>query len=379
MSSDQGRRSPASLPIPFLGLLDRYVIATYLRIFALSVVALCGLAYLSSFIDLSDEVFRGDATWGSLGSFLAFITPQSLYFVLPISVLLATLITIGLLTRNSELVIMKACGISLYRIALPLLFVGVLMTGILAGLQEGVLGSANQQAAETRSVITGDAERRAANRRHHRWVAGSDGDIYHYEMLDEQAQTIGGLTVYEFDHDMTRIVKRTFAKQAAVTADAGGTHWEAEGGWVRSFENEAVQYATFDRAPLTVDPLERITAPPPDPEFMNYSALRRHIADRQADGFDTVAQRVALERKVAFPFVTLIMTLIAVPFAVTTGTKGAMYGIGAGLVLAFSYWGALSVFAALGAAGLLAPLLAAWAANLLFAAAAIYLVLTVRT
>jgi lipopolysaccharide export LptBFGC system permease protein LptF len=68
-----------------------------------------------------------------------------------------------------------------------------------------------------------------------------------------------------------------------------------------------------------------------------------------------------------------------VPFAVTTGTRGAMYGIGAGLVLAFSYWGALSVFGALGAAGLLTPLLAAWAPNLLFGAGAVYLVLTVRT
>jgi len=73
------------------------------------------------------------------------------------------------------------------------------------------------------------------------------------------------------------------------------------------------------------------------------------------------------------------MTLIAVPFAVTTGRRGAMYGIGIGIVLAISYWVTFSIFAALGTGGLLTPLLAAWAPNMLFGAGAVYLLLTVRT
>jgi lipopolysaccharide export LptBFGC system permease protein LptF len=88
---------------------------------------------------------------------------------------------------------------------------------------------------------------------------------------------------------------------------------------------------------------------------------------------------VALQRKIAFPFVTVIMTLIAVPFAVTTGRRGALYGVGVGIVIAIVYWVALSVFAAFGAGGVLAPMLAAWAPNLLFGAVALYLMLTVRT
>jgi lipopolysaccharide export LptBFGC system permease protein LptF len=88
---------------------------------------------------------------------------------------------------------------------------------------------------------------------------------------------------------------------------------------------------------------------------------------------------VDLHRKVSFPWVTLIMTFIAVPFAVTTGRRGAMYGIGLGIVLAIVYWTTTSVFAALGAGGIIMPLLAAWAPNIVFAAAAAYLLLTVRT
>ena len=86
-----------------------------------------------------------------------------------------------------------------------------------------------------------------------------------------------------------------------------------------------------------------------------------------------------MERKASFPFVALVMALIAVPFAVTTGQRGALYGVGVGIVLAITYWVTISVFAALGTGALLSPLLAAWAPNLLFGAGATYLLLTVRT
>jgi lipopolysaccharide export LptBFGC system permease protein LptF len=112
---------------------------------------------------------------------------------------------------------------------------------------------------------------------------------------------------------------------------------------------------------------------------MSYTELRRHIAGLEPSGFDVSELRVALDRKLAFPFVTLIMTLIAVPFAVSAGRRGAMYGIGVGIVLALVYWTMISVFAAFGQGGLISPVLAAWAPNLIFGAAAAYLLLTVRT
>ena len=87
----------------------------------------------------------------------------------------------------------------------------------------------------------------------------------------------------------------------------------------------------------------------------------------------------AFPRRNAFPFVTFIMTLIAVPFAVTVGRGGAMAGIAVGIGLALVYWVSISIFAALGGGGVIAPVLAAWAPNMLFGAGALYLLLTVRT
>ena len=130
---------------------------------------------------------------------------------------------------------------------------------------------------------------------------------------------------------------------------------------------------------LTLEPPSYFKTDQPEAEQMTYDQLRRYVAQLQSSGYHAVPFMVQLQRKVAFPFVTVIMTILAVPFAVSTGRSGAMYGIGVGIVLALLYWLALSVFGALGAGGWISPILAAWAPNLLFGAAAAYLLLMVRT
>ena len=130
---------------------------------------------------------------------------------------------------------------------------------------------------------------------------------------------------------------------------------------------------------MDLEPPEYFKTERPDAELMNFRELEAYIEDLRASGFDVVSLLVALHRKISFPFVTLILTLIAIPFAVTTGPRGALYGVGVGISLAFVYWVVMSAFGAIGSAGLLAPTMAAWAPNLLFGASATYLLLTVRT
>jgi lipopolysaccharide export LptBFGC system permease protein LptF len=112
---------------------------------------------------------------------------------------------------------------------------------------------------------------------------------------------------------------------------------------------------------------------------MSYAELKQHSRQLRASGFDVVEHEVGVARKLAYPFVTVIMTLIAVPFAITLGRSGTMAGLAAGIGLAIVYWGTINFAAALGAGGALAPMLAAWAPNMLFGAGAAYLLLTVRT
>jgi LPS export ABC transporter permease LptG len=372
-----------SLWVPMPGLLDRYVATNYVRVLAMSAVALAGIFYIATFLDLSDNVFRGQATWTMLGWHLAYRTPQYIYYILPLSVLLATLVTIGILTKNSELVVMKACGISLYRVAVPMLVGGLVAGAVLFLLEESVLGPSNRRAEEVRHVMRGGSPQTfdIATRR---WIVGSDGDIYHYNYFDPRQRQFTSLSVFEFDSYMTTLRRRAYAEHAVYLGARTGRDkvWHVEQGWTREFDERSGDTSAFQQfaeSELAFEPAAYFATQQPDPDYMSYTQLRGYIARLRDSGLDVIAQQVALERKISFPFVTLIMTLIAVPFAVTTGRGGAMYGIGIGIVLAISYWVAFSVFAALGAGGVMAPLLAAWAPNLLFGAGAVYLLLTVRT
>ena len=361
--------------LPF-GILDRYVALTYLRLLGLSALALGGMFYVSAFIDLSEKVFKGTGTWTMLGTFFVFTTPQYLYYIVPLSVLLASLVTVAILTKNSELVVMKACGISLYRVAVPMVAGAVAAGAFLFILEQTVLGPANHRAQAIRHVLNGGSPETfdVLNRR---WVVGRNGALYHYNYFDPRERHFSGLWVYEFDATMQRLTQRTFADQARFVDNA----WNVERGWTRTFEKtgESASFTEFASVTRALEPPAHFSTEPPDPEFMSFTQLRAYTEQLAQSGFDVVRQRVALYRKVSFPFVTIVMTLIAVPFAVTIGRSGAMAGIGVGIAIALAYWIAILFFAAMGSGGLLTPMLAAWAPNLLFGAGAAYLLLTVRT
>jgi LPS export ABC transporter permease LptG/LPS export ABC transporter permease LptF len=376
-----GRAAMAIMPMP--SILDRYVAMSYLRVLGLAALAMAGIFYISTFLDLSDKVFRGDATWLMMGEYFWYATPQFFYYILPLSVLLATLVTIGLLTKNSELVVMKACGISLYRVALPMLVAALCAGSLLFLIEESVLGPSNRRAEAIRHVMRGGLPQ-TFDVLERRWVLGTKGEIYHYEHFEPDQRRLDSVTVYGFDAGMQRLLRRTYADRATYLGGDGGAAsdaWRIEQGWTREFnaDGDSTAFNAFAESRMAIEPVDYFATEEPDPAYMRYAQLRSHIARLQDSGFDVVAHRVALERKISFPFVTLIMTLIAVPFAVTTGRRGAMYGIGVGIVIAISYWVAISVFAALGTGGLMTPLLAAWAPNLLFGTGAAYCLLTVRT
>jgi LPS export ABC transporter permease LptF/LPS export ABC transporter permease LptG len=376
-----------NLPTPKL--LDVYISREYLRVFLLGIVGLLGIFYISTFIDLADKLFRGETTMAMVGRFFYFRTPQFVYYVIPMSVLVSTLVTVGVMTKNSELLVMRACGISLYRSAAPLVLFGLVASGALFVMEERVLASANREADRLERVIRHwPAATTALNRR---WVVGTGGELYHYDVFDQETNRFTNLLVFGLDdrswqlRSVTRVSDATLAEGSADHGESAV--WEGRRGWIRELapapkttaQKLGVKYLPFEHRELTLEPPGYFKTEDPIAELMTYSELRDYVARLRASGANAVPQMVELHRKLAFPFVTVIMTLLAVPFAVTTGRRGAMYGVGVGIVLAIVYWVTLSVLAALGKGGVLPPALAAWAPNILFGAAAAYGLLTVRT
>ena len=365
-------------------ILDLYLGRIYAGIFALTFVGLLGLFHISTFIDLSTQLFKGAATGQMLLGYMWYMTPQYVYYCIPIAVLIGGLVTIGLLTRSSELVVMRACGVSLYRTTVPLVLFALLASGLLFGLEESVLAYSNRRAEAIRHVIRGGSPRTfdVLNRK---WIVGRKGDIYNYLYFDPRRSELNSFSTFRFSPRAWRLQSRTFYKAVSFSGTATGLEdavpWVAQNGWTREFDRrvEERSYKPVESATLLVEPPQYFATEQPDADRMTYQQLKRYIVELRAGGLNVVRLEVELYRKVSFPWVTLIMTIIAVPFAATTGQRGAMYAIGLGIVLALVYWTATNVFAALGAGGLIVPMMAAWAPNILFAALALYLLLAVRT
>jgi lipopolysaccharide export LptBFGC system permease protein LptF len=253
----------------------------------------------------------------------------------------------------------------------------IVASALLFALEESVLGPANRRAEALNNTIRGRLGSSTINRQ---WVVGTHDEIYHYDVVDPQTRKMLGLSVYEFADGMERMTRRSFAQRAtALTAE--GAAWRLEDGWTQVFSKTGAteSFTPFQTVDRTLESLPAFVTEAPDARFMGYAQLKRYTERLRAGGFDVLEQDVALAGKLAFPFVTVIMTLMAVPFAVLTGRGGAMAAIGIGIGLALTYWITISVFAAMGTGGLVTPLLAAWAPNLIFGAAAVYMLLTVRT
>jgi LPS export ABC transporter permease LptG/LPS export ABC transporter permease LptF len=363
------------LHAPKPGLIDRYISRLYLRVAGLSFLALLGLFYISTFIDRSDKIFKGQASAATIGQLLVWLTPQFVYYVIPIAALLSALVTYGLLSRTSELTVMKACGISLYRTALSVVLLSLAFSAVLFTLEQRVMASANRRAEELDAQIKGRAPK-TLNLLNRRWVVGNDGVFYHYGLFDPQRNEMYGLTMFKPSEKAWELETQTFVRRALYR----NNRWEGEQGWTQDFSRELPAWTPIARSHLPeLEPPDYFAKEPLDAQFMNVLQLRSYIEELRKSGFNVTPPSVELQKKLAFPFVTVVMTLLAIPFGVGAGRHGALYGIGLGIVIALSYWILISAFVAIGRAGLLPPTLAGWAPNILVAGIAGYLLLRART
>jgi LPS export ABC transporter permease LptG len=311
-----------------------------------------------------------------LFEYLWYSTPQYLYWIVPLATLVSCLVTLGAITKSSELTIMRACGVSLYRTVTPLLLLALVWSGGLFLLEEQVMPQANKRAQVLNDLIRERTPVGSLDDRH--WLVGHDDRIYYYWTLDTHQGLMSDLSLFEFAADGFRLDRHLYAQRVMARR---GSEWLARVGWTQTFPKTGAtsRRQSFQNLSLTLEPMRAFTADQVDPDVMSYADLRKEVARRAAGGFTVAESAVQLEGKLAFPLATLVMTLIGIPFAVTHGRRGALYGIGVGIALALTYRLAVVFFAAAGSAGLLSPMLAAWAPNLLFVAGATTFLLTVRT
>jgi LPS export ABC transporter permease LptF/LPS export ABC transporter permease LptG len=364
-------------PFRFPGVLDRYIGRKFLALLALAFSALAAVTLLATFFERLGDTLRHGKPLGLLVRYVWFKLPESLAYLLPVAVLAATLLTLGLLAKFHEATAMKACGISAYRTIFPVLVLSAAVSGLAFLVQERVVPAAHVRAENAWNRIT-DLPSRSYSYLNRHWVLGRAGNrVYHYDYFEPGSMSFSRMSVLDIDPGRWALARRFFAEKA--TFEKGALIYRE--GWVRDFTSPAgPPFVRAESGRLAVDEEESVFLKAwKEPLQMTFGELRKYTAEVRGMGFRAGRLRAELGQKTALPLVSLVMALLAVPFGFSMGKKGTLVGVGLSVALAMAYWGTFAVFRSLGNAEVLTPFLGAWGANLIFGLAGISLFLRLRT
>lgn len=365
-------------------ILDDYVLRTFIGSFLLVETSFVLLSLIFSLFELLGDIVRNHAPLAMVGDYLLNLAPSMIYSITPLSVLIAVLVTIGVFNRSSELTAMKATGTSLYRIIVPILLIAFGLSCVMFGFDQFYLPQANRAQESLRSEIKGKPPRTFL-RPDREWLFGESKPgqpehLFYYEFFDSANDRFANLTVLEFAPHSFTLARRIFA--ADVEWSPQQHQWVFYRGWQRTFQGGAItSYSTFTSQvfPEIVEPPNYFKKEDLQSSEMTLTQLARYIHDLSESGFDTVPLRVQLNKKIAYPLVTLVMAILAIPFALSAGRRGSLTGVAIAIGIAIAYWVTAGLFEAMGNVSTLPAALAAWSPDLLFGLVGGYLLLRTPT
>jgi LPS export ABC transporter permease LptG/LPS export ABC transporter permease LptF len=375
-------RNGLTKALPLLpAVVDTYVLSSFLYYFVLLLASFVAMTHVFTFFDLLGDIVKNGIPMTVVAKYLLFLTPQLIYILTPISVLVGVLVTFGILTKNNEVTAMKACGVSLYRLAVPVLLTSCVLSALMFAFDYTYIPRANVIQDGIRNQIKGKPAQTYL-RPDRRWIFGRGSRIYHYRYFEAADNVMLGVNVFELEPRSFRLTRHISAERARWEPTLNT--WIFQNGWARDLRNDrVVDVRSFERGATSFRGLDE----PPSwflkevkqDKQMNPPELASYIEELRQSGFDTVRLQVQFHKKFALPLFAAIMALLSVPFAFLVGTRGAIAGVGISFAIAVAYWAVSQLFEQVGNVNQLPPQLAAWAPDAVFALSGLYLLARMKT
>jgi lipopolysaccharide export system permease protein len=354
--------------------LDRYVLTEWLKIF---VATALGLPLLLVIIDLTDQLQKylsRNIPPADIALSYVYWMPYSMFMALPAAVLFATVFSIGTFTRYSEITAAKASGISFYRLAAPIMLGALLATGL-----DLVIAEVVPITDARRNDLLGETAARSGTQRYNFAYAAEYGRVYKAQALDVPAGRLDQLQIER---------KGNGPDYPTVLISASGAQYRAGRGWrigqgvmhvvSDSQPSFAMSFSSMRDSMMVERPVDMM-AKPRDPQEMRFAELTRFIRSLERSGGDAALLRVERTLKIAIPVTYLVIALFGAPLATSTQRGGTAYGIGLSLATTVTFLMLIQLTKAVGGKSLIAPDLAAWIPNVLFAVMGLVLLARVRT
>jgi len=356
-------------------ILTRYLAREFTQNFFLGLGAFSVIYLVVEFFERINAFLHNKAPLAMMGSYFLNKIPSIIFQVAPASILLSSIITLGLMSRHNEIMALKAGGISLRRITLPILGVVLILYLAILGLNEYLVPLANQNVRLYMDLIIHKKKPVAAFKQSQLWIHSHQA-IYNIQLYHPERDFLEGVTIYRFDANF-RIKERV---------DARSARWK-EGRWV--FSEATVTQFSSDGFPVRKKfPEITLTLPenPADfriaeknPDEMNYRELKDYVEKIERDGYDATKYRCALHAIFSFPFTSVIMAFLGIPLALRKERgAGIALGLAFSILFSFLYLVIFSFSLELGKAGSIPPFLSAWLGNFIFGLVDVYLFLSLR-
>ena len=343
-----------------MNILDRYLLREYLRAFAVALFFFIALVVIVRLLDYDLKKFEDDIDYITATKIVLFQAPRRIMEMVPIAAFVAVFFSLGRMVRSNEFTAMKAGGISVYRLLVPILIVTLVICGLFALFYDRIASPAFHQAHLLQNKVKPRRGRNIV-------FKGKENRIFYSQRIVLDEQIISHLTIYEYDPE-NQLDRITFAESATWTP----TQWELTDGYIRHFEQGIeVDYETFDTYAIErhEDPA-RFIGSEKDPRAMTIKELREQIAYKQEAGQIHRKERVKLYHKTAYPFAAVVVVMLGAPIAIRFGRAGFFAGLVIAFFISFIYWAlSFATLEGLSESGKLHPFLACWGANILYAVA----------
>ena len=360
-------------------ILFRYLLREYAKIFFMCFAGLMTIYLVIDFFEKVRRFLRYDAQWLDVVIYFILKMPGISFQIAPLAILMATLLALGLFSRNHEITAMRSCGISLAWIASPFLAFAVGIALILLLFSSTVIPRAANEAEEIRVVRIEKKPASAVLKLQQPWAQVDADTFLHVTSVAVEGTALGGVQLFRFDPSF-RLIQTTEAEEARYADRA----WTLYRGVHRRFKLDGtVTVEPFDQqqTSFALIPTDFTGALAGESEMMTFRDIRGYTGRLYQNGAQLRRLLTDYYGRIAFPFVTIIMVLVGIALSLRrSGTRGGgmAVGIGQALMVGFLYWATHSVAIAFGRGGALPPMVAGWMTNVLFLSYGLYLMLKVR-
>ena len=285
-STEEGSSILSRLDITFPNIIDRYVLREFMKVLGLVLISVAALFIVIDYTGNAADIRMNHIPFHTVFAYYRFLIFQILNWTLPISVLVATLVTFGMLSKNNEVTAIKSSGVSLFRIATPIVAIAV-MIGVLSYLLlDFVLPYSNQRVDSLHTVIKkGKAAAAASANQQRLWMVGKGRYLINFLNYDRELNELSQVQIFELHPTEFRLTRRVYAQRARWNGHA----WVFENGWIRSFNDKGEILA---ETPITTPLALYYRETPEDfatevrtPEEMTFAQLRRYIETIRRAGY----------------------------------------------------------------------------------------------